>query len=353
MDCDFHLVMELVGATGERLGQVPLEPDWEPATEWTRLVGLRTLGVWAPEAEAERGVEPLWHSTLGEPYVRGFRAHLGRGDGSAWFADFPLAYFAGDARVASTDLVTQGRLKAGDEFVYLTTAHARQVPVVSRASSRFDAVDAPPPLALIETPLEPFLAASAVRHADRGEDLPVFIRQPVLDEATRLTEQADDRETGGVLIGCLRTANDGPRTVPARELFVEVTALVLARHTVGDSLKLTFTSDTWTDVRAALALRGRGEQLLGWFHSHPQAAWCRTKQCSLEQQRACPRAAGFLSEEDCTLHRTMFPRAFTVALVMTHTIAGCVPAVFGWRTGMLGARAFRVLDEAIPARGTR
>jgi proteasome lid subunit RPN8/RPN11 len=342
MDCGFRLVMELLGATGERLGQMPLEPDWEPATEWTRLAGLRTLGVWAPEAEAERGVEPLWHSTLGEPYVGGFRVHLGRGDGCAWFADFPLAYFAREARAASADLVHQGRLKAGEEFLYLATAFARPAAVEARVS-RFDAVDAPAPLAVLDTPLEPLLAASRLHGEGRAEDFPVFIHQSVLNDARSLTEHAGDRETGGVLIGHLRQANDVNDADAAREIFVEVTALVPARHTVSDSLTLTFTSDTWTDVRAALVLRDRREQLLGWFHSHPQAAWCRAKKCSLEQQRTCSLAAGFLSEQDCTLHRTMFPRAFTLALVMTHTIAGCVPALFGWRTGMLAARPFRVL----------
>lgn len=343
MDCGFRFVIELRRTDGTAIGHAPLEPDWEPATEWTRLSGLRTLGIWASEGTAERGVEPLWHAALGEPYLRGFRLHFGRPDGCAWFTDFSVAYFKREARAASAGLVKQGLLTAGDEFAYLTAAYAREASPAAGAAPRFSTVEVPAPLALIDTALAPLVASSALHgEAEEGE-FPVFIHQEVLDEATSLTELAGDRETGGVLIGHLHRAREMRASGVGREIFAEVTALVPARHTVGDSVKLTFTSDTWTDVRAALTLRGRGEQLLGWFHSHPQAAWCRAQGCSVEAQRSCSRAAGFLSEEDCTLHRTMFPRAFTLALLMTHTISGCVPALFGWRMGTLAVRAYRVL----------
>jgi hypothetical protein len=112
-------------------------------------------------------------------------------------------------------------------------------------------------------------------------------------------------------------------------------------------VKLTFTSDTWTDVRRAVELRDKGEMVLGWFHSHPQLAWCRERGCSLEQQRRCLAADGFLSVDDMALHRTMFPRAFTLALVLTHSVKGIVPRLFGWRAGMLEPRGFRVLDHPL------
>jgi hypothetical protein len=88
--------------------------------------------------------------------------------------------------------------------------------------------------------------------------------------------------------------------------------------------------------------------VLGWFHSHPQLAWCREKKCSPEAQRRCAAAVGFLSAEDVALHRTMFPRAFTVALVMTHSINGIRPRLFGWRAGSLEPRGYRVLAPISP-----
>lgn len=343
MDNDVRFVMELLRSTGETIGHAPVEPDWEPAIEWTRLAGLRTRGIWAPEAAAERGIEPLWHATLGEPNVRGFRVHLGPSDACTWFEDFPISYFKAQARAASARLVEQGVLESGESFLYRMAAFACPAPTAPSVASAFATEDAPPPLAVRDTPLDPLLAASALQHAGAADTFPAFVPQTVLDEATALTVAAGESETGGFLIGHLHRASEASMAGAPCEIFVEVTALVPARHTVGSSAKLTFTADTWTDARAAIALRARHEQLLGWFHSHPQIAWCAAKGCSPEAQRTCSLASGFLSEEDRLLHRTIFPRAFTLALLMTHTIDGCVPALFGWQHGMLAARGFRVL----------
>jgi len=108
-------------------------------------------------------------------------------------------------------------------------------------------------------------------------------------------------------------------------------------------VKLTFTSDTWTDVRAAVALRNAGELLVGWWHSHPAHAWC--KACPLERQRVCQLSTGFLSTEDRALHRAMFVAAFTQALVVTQSAAGLETKLFGWRRGALQPRGFRLLDS--------
>ena len=162
----------------------------------------------------------------------------------------------------------------------------------------------------------------------------------VLDEATVLTTRAGDHETGGILLGHLGRGGEAP------EIFVEITAIIPARHTVGSATSLTFTSDTWTDVRRAVALRGGDELVMGWFHSHPQLAWCREKGCSLERQRHCAAADGFFSTDDLALHRTMFPRAFTLALVMTLSVKGTLPRLFGWRAGLFEARGFRVCTSS-------
>jgi hypothetical protein len=350
MERGIRFVMELLRSTGQTVGHAPLDPDWEPAIEWTRLAGLRTRGVWAPDAAAERGVEPLWHTTRGEPDVRGFRVHFRSREGEAWFEDFPITYFRAEARAASARLVEQGALESGESFLYRLAAYPGLAPAAPAPASAFVTEDAPAPLAVIDTPLDTLMAASAPAHADVTDTLPVFIPQAVIEEATALTIAAGESEAGGVLIGHLHRASEPSPGGAGREIFVEVTALVPARHTVGSSTKLTFTSDTWTDARTAIQLRNRCEQLLGWYHSHPQFAWCAARGCSPEAQRSCTRAAGFLSEEDCLLHRMMFPRAFTLALLMTRTIGGCVPALFGWQHGVLAERGFRVIGgPASPA----
>ena len=335
--------MELLRRSGETAAHVGLEPDWDPAIEWARLAGLRTRGVWAPESDAERAIEPLWHEELGEPFMRGFRVHLESRDGTAWHEDFSTRYFRGLAGAAAARLIEKGALDANETILFRALAYEQRANGADTTPPSFTAVDQPPPLPLRDVPRARLMQSSAPGGDTEAGDFEVFMPRAVLDEASALTEQAGDAETGGVLIGHLdRERGDA-------EIFLEVTALVPARHTVGTSTKLTFTSDTWTDVRRAVELRAGGELVIGWFHSHPQLAWCREKGCSVEQQRECPAADGFLSSDDQALHRTVFPRAFTVALVMTRSVRGIFPRLFGWRSGALEPRGFRVLEEATPS----
>jgi len=349
-----RLVMELVWPGGELLGHASLDPDWDPAIEWTRLSGLRTHGVWAPASQAERGIDALWHSELGEPFMRGFRVTLAHHTGTAWHEDFSIRYFAELARTASASLIEKGTLAPGDSYRYRTLAYEPDTAEPSVDSPLFSTVDLSPPLVLHDLPPAAVAGATPRLSDAKADDFEVYTPNAVLEEASTLTAGAGDVETGGILIGHLgrephTTQADDPSrsTMRPAEICVAITALIPARHTVGDSTKLTFTSDTWTDVRRAVELRGRGEIVLGWFHSHPQHAWCREKGCPLEQQRQCASAVGFFSTDDGALHRTMFPRAFTVALVMTHSARGILPRLFGWRDGLLEPRGYRVLAQPL------
>lgn len=337
---DYRLVMELLRPDGEAVGHATLEPDWDPVIEWTRLAGLRTLGVWAPEAAAERTIEPLWHRDLGEPYMRGFRVHLATED-AGWHEDFSILHFGGLARAAAARLVDGGALADGERFLYRTLAYEQPGGTVDPQPASFAVMDRPPPLVLRDVSRSGLLGASAPAGDTHVDDFDVFIPAGVLDEASALTARAGDVETGGVLIGHLDRDRGGS------EIFVAITTVIPARHTVRASTTLTFTSDTWTEVRRAVERRRRDEMVLGWFHSHPQHAWCREKRCPIEQQQQCSAADGFFSPDDLALHRTMFPRAFMVALVMTHSVKGILPRLFGWRAGVFEPRGFRVLAGSV------
>ncbi len=332
----YQFVLELLRPDGEALEQVPLAPDWEPAIECARLGRLRALGDWIAAPEAVGEVEPLWHADDGEPNVGGFRIRIAPPGGRDWHADFPAdTYFAEAAREAGVRLVKTGAMAVGDKVLYRAAAFSRPAASVNAPALRFDTADRPAPLTLREAQLDALLASSTMCGQPSTDDFEVLIPQQALIETVEQTKAAGDRETGGILIGHLH------RDPGTYEVFAEVTAQIPARHTEGDSVKLTFTSDTWTDVRGALALRRRDEIMLGWWHSHPALAWCR--KCPPERQRECHLATGFLSPDDTALHRAMFPRAFSLALVMTHTLDGVDPALFGWRAGVLQPRAFRLL----------
>lgn len=333
--------MELFRKDGDAVGHVEIAADWQPAIECARLTGLRTRGVWAADASAARALDPLWHEERGEPYVRGFRVQFVSVNGTAWHEDFTTAYFRDVARAATASLAERGALAAGDDVLYRVLAYAQPPAPAQRESDALVTSDVPVALPMREVGFAPLVSESVAAHGDLHEgDFEVFVPGTVLEEAEALTRTAGDVETGGVLIGFV------DRDVDRRDIAVEITALVPARHTVGHATSLTFTSDTWTDVRHAVALRNRGEQLVGWFHSHPQLAWCRKKGCSPEAQAQCASAAGFFSVEDVSLHRTVFPRAYTVALVMTHSIAGVRPRLFGWRAGRVQPRGYRILAQS-------
>jgi hypothetical protein len=176
------------------------------------------------------------------------------------------------------------------------------------------------------------------RDAPGAEDLPVFVPAAVLVDAERIARAAGDLETGGVLLGHLR------RDPRAGALHVEVTALVEASHTRATSERLSFTADTWTEARGLIRLRARNERMCGWWHVHPAHAWCRD--CPIESQRRCRLARGFLSADDRFLHRTVFPAAWSVALVVTRVaFGGEEHALFGWNEGRIERRGYHVVSR--------
>jgi proteasome lid subunit RPN8/RPN11 len=167
----------------------------------------------------------------------------------------------------------------------------------------------------------------------REQDFPVLIPRTVLQECTAHSRTAGDVETGGVLVGNLHRDTD------THDIFACVTAEIRAEHTRADQTSLLFTAQTWADVDAALALRRQEEVMLGWWHSHPH--FCRT--CPPERQRSCVYSRPFFSEADRSVHRTVFPRGYSVALLLSW-LGDDEPScdLFGWQHAGIGMRGFMI-----------
>jgi proteasome lid subunit RPN8/RPN11 len=329
---------------GCRLDEMPLTVDWTPAVEWTRFWGIRRGLLPAREIDAESGIEPRWDEKLGPPFVGGFRVSVsgnGRGEISH---DFPKTYFRGAAQLASSDLVKRSLLEPGELFYYIISAFpCQRDEQPARGTARFTVRPLSPRLPIRETRMADF-AEGAVRFEETGpEDMPVFIRQHILDEMMERTRAAGKTETGGILIGHLHRDGDAP------EIFVETTAQIPARHTHSELAKLTFTKETWTDVQSAINLRKSDEIMVGWWHSHPFfQETCGD--CQKQKDKTCKVDALFMSADDCVFHRTVFPRAYGVGLVVSNTpCQGLAYALFGWNyTGTIARRGFHVLDAVAP-----
>jgi proteasome lid subunit RPN8/RPN11 len=259
--------------------------------------------------------------------------HLEAAGGLAWSVDVGVPYFGEAASALQTRLVTDGALTTNQRIEFRASALPRK-DAPPDPISHFTSVDLEQPLPSTESVVAPPIEHGALHGNAHPDDAEAIIAAPVLSDAAALTKEAGPQETGGILIGRLH------RDATRGDVLIDVTAHVPARHTVGDAVKLTFTADTWTDARSTLSLRGEDEMMLGWWHSHPAFHWC--SDCPIDRRRACRFAQGFLSTEDKALHRAMFPRAFTLALVMTHTSEAITPTLFGWRRGVLERRAFRL-----------
>jgi len=324
----------LLTADGDTIGQLPMDPNWEPALECVRLEAERKG--YPPRAGRPRHarVEPVPDAKSGPPRCRGFEAVLDCGRGREVRAFFPFTYFKEEARRGAAHYVEQRKLKAGDTFLYRLLA-LPGTPRAPRPKGTIIAEEIDDPYPVEPGSLEALEARSVSFGTHREGQLPVFIPERVLDQAAALTRAAGRLETGGILIGRLLRDKD------RRDLGVDVTALIPARHAEAERMQIAFTADTFEYVRHAIDVRGRGEIMLGSMHSHP---FLCNPDCPPESRRVCPLQSDFFSSQDVQMHTTLFPKAYTIALVATISDEGLRHALFAWDEGVIRQRGFFILD---------
>ena len=337
----YRYTLDLFRKDGSRIGQAAIDVDWTTAEEWVRFEALRRGRRSAMDPGTTTTIDPVWHETIGAPYISGFRVSLCDGAPAAEAGELTTAHLQALARAATTLFVERGTLAAGERIVYLAAAFPAREEPPNGSALAFDAEEVSVPLPLPEASLADVSNDAVFAGDSSAEDVPVFVPEGILDETAFLARQVEGKETGGILIGHVHRDHD------SGDLFVRVTAQIPARHTEASATRLTFTPETWTDVRAALALRRRDEIMVGWWHSHPIRHWC--KDCPPERQAVCGLARGFFSEDDHALHRTVFSRAYCIALVVNDGAGDPTFSLFGWRRGLVASRGFGILGASRPA----
>ena len=343
-DQRYRYAIEIYGSDGQCAGQVPASVDWLPALEWTWFQGVRRGRLELTDGMDSSAIRPNWSTESGEPYVDGFGVTImsERLDGTS--EDFSTAYFKGAVTAATAQLRETGRLNKDEDVRFLALATFDDAHAEAGPTRHLKSRELPPEVTIVPSTLADFVGASTLSNAPGGEtnadDIPIVIPRRVLDEIRDLTQRAGATETGGILIGHLRQDSS------LSELFLEITAQIPAAHAPAKVDRMSFTPETWTAAQAAIDLRKSEEIFLGFFHSHPVYEWCR--KCPEEKRKVCPLARGFMSADDCQLHRTIFPKAYTCALVTSHVVENrdIVHSLFGWRRGAIEPRDFYIYEEA-------
>ena len=339
---------------GKLLCEVPLEAaSFEPAWECARFLEMRhgRLPAIFDDGIAHPAV-PIWDLQAGAPYLKGF--HFGSlfqaGEEAVETcvpdAGTPLSCFSGVAQGAAEILLKDGKLKKGDVVTYRVCA------VPCERSSSDDEIATPfsveeiaEPLPLREGSLHEFYGDASPNGEPDPRQMPVFVSSQIIEETLALKEKAREVETGGILIGHLIR----DRSVP--EIFAHVTAQLPALHTQATVSKLTFTPETWTAAERAMKLRRKDEMILGWWHSHTCRYWPSCAKCEISKRRQCKLMRSFFSSDDDALHSEIFPRAYSIALVVGDVLAEdgswrVSEALFGWESGSVAERGFHVLAGA-------
>jgi len=348
IECSYRFVIEYSRENGDGLASLPLDPDFGPARECCQLSGVGA-GVLAPTATLPTArIEPVWSDEAGAPQLSALRVSMDadRGDGPVAVVLDASPYFRAAVRRGATRLVEQGVLATGDYFRHRllawpfeqATQEATRRESALRRASGAAAHDAPlldfdidfdgEAVPIVERSLAALVGSTAIC-AD--ELCPVVVHDEVVCDLLALAEQAGDNECGAGLLGYLARDSRSGR------LWVEVTALAPVRGGVSAERSFIFTDESWASVHDIAAVRGLGELLVGYAHSHP--SFCRA--CPAERQLHCSLARPFFSSDDVHLQRTVFPKAWQVALLASDLPReGRVVNLFGWKSGVIVDRPF-------------
>jgi hypothetical protein len=322
------------------VGKVTLTPDWTSALEWTLFLAIRRGRRPQVMRVGPHLITPVWDPQAGEPYIAGLRVVLLEdGRWEAFSTGISADYFKDPAQEASSLFVQRGLLQPG-EFIRFRVSAISSGPdshAVQPGPVGLRVAEIPQPIPLSKKSLAQ-MTGEAVNFGDHhAADMPVFLPEHVLGEALALSAAAEGaNEIGGVLIGKLHRDTRSP------EIMSEVTAQVFADYTHSQIDRLTFTKETWTAVKHEVDLRKRDEIMLGWWHFHGYLRE-RSKQCENCQGRLAASPV-FMSRQDVFFHRTVFFRPWGMALVVGDSpCRGLEYALYGWRSGMVVPRAFRIL----------
>ena len=129
----YRYMIEIVRQDGSRLARYPVTPDWVPAHEWCHFLGVRR-GILPPVlTPCITALEPIWHVTLGEPYVEGITItassplSASTSERARLTTTLPLTYFHNTFQQLSGTLIKEGTLQPTDVVSYFICAFSNEL----------------------------------------------------------------------------------------------------------------------------------------------------------------------------------------------------------------------------------
>lgn len=245
--------------------------------------------------------------------------------------DLPAAHYDTDvvapqARAQIQGLVKNGILEPNDDVHWHLIAE--EAPAAAIEPRRFSARVSRAPL-----PLEPMKLPGAV-----PGKFSVKFDDRVLTELRDAVAAADAVERAWLLIGSI--CHDRGRA--AAELRVRGVVPVETGRGGASQHHFAFDPAAFVAARRAAASTVTGAIPVGWAHSHPPCAGCRTTD-------GCQVDTRFFSNDDVEVHSSAFTSPYTVGLVIGKV--GNRPAtqlgfrLYGWQKAQIRERGYRVFDK--------
>ncbi len=297
--------------------------------------------------QGEARIEPVFPSPAAvSPCTRGFSVTISLPDGNEHRCEFDIGYFGSSANRLRAELLRTEAMTSEQQLSY-------------RLNAFLDEAQPPRAANKLAISLEPATANLRIAVGSRRDfgpttpwdeptyaDLPVLMDPGVLEESVHEARAAPEREIAGFLLGHVQ------RDPQNNEVFLAVTGLATAHGTTeADGTSVTFTPASFVQVRNITKLRGLGESVVGWYHSHP---FTLCEACPVPTPPECIAKVLFYSQDDIHLMETTFEQPFMVGLLVAvepriEQAIGHLPVkLYGWRNGEIQQRGFEVVQATTP-----
>lgn len=286
--------------------------------------------------------------------LAGFTIHTVNPAGRKFRVDFTKRAVEQTALQLAQELIATGYLQLGDNYYYellLAKAGKRTVHDGPQIGSRVSITTEAAPLKYLSVDLAPLLRASKAIGPQTENLGQVFYTEGAFQRAERFSRQGGNQqppiETGCMLVGTLCSC---PQT---GEFFPVVTDVLEAQDAQSKKLSLEFTGKTWNRMQAIMRAKQAQPasatlRFLGQAHGHPFLPLDGAPPCDVcLQKKECPRSSCFVSFDDSTWSRAVFPRQpwHLCHIFGLNARGDHVNKLFGQHNGNLNERGYRILPE--------